>query len=361
MRRGQLWTRRSVLKSLGSGAAAVVAAGTGPLSRLVSGVAEEKARFVFLTDTHLDMKCSAANLAHIARWIVDNAEPLNIRYVAHQGDVGDRRGTGSIGEMLKASRDALQPIMDAGIPFSVAIGNHDYDVGSDTRPCEAFNDPEAFGMAFYEGQPWFGGTFEAEASEPGPDPGGTVNHYVAQEIAGHPFLFLTLELFPRDKVMDWAYHLVRERFPDHEVAVTTHAYLHREGHLCAGVGYDGFSREEGPEYSNDGEEMWERYFRKWPNLRLVSGGHFIDEPRQNYLEQTGDDGNIVHSHFWNYQNWGYRDGALFNTRREGENQAAMVKLFGVDLAGGEVHIENYLPPAGVEGEAADPAHHRAWG
>ena len=358
MKHDKRWTRRSLLKS---GVAAIAAAGVFPLTGYVGSATDDRARFLFLTDTHLDMKCSAPNLAYIARWITDNAEALNIRYVAHHGDVGDRRGTGSIGEMLKASRDALQPVMDAGIPFSVAIGNHDYDVASDTRPCEAFNDAEAFGQSFYDGQPWLGGTFEGEAAKPGADPGGTANHYMTQEIAGHPFLFLVLELFPRDKVMAWADDLVKKQFPEHEVVVTTHAYVHREGHLCTGVGYDGFSREEGPEYSNDGEEMWEKYFKTWPNLRLISGGHFIDEPRQNYLEQTGDAGNTVHSHFWNYQNWGYSDGELFNTRREGENQAAMVKMFEVCFNENEVYIENVIPPAGVEGEPADPAHHNTWG
>ncbi len=352
------WTRRSVLKST---AAALAATAGFSRAGTAEGATPERVRFVFLTDTHLDMKCSKANLSGIAHWITERARELNIRFVAHQGDVGDRRGTGSIGEMLKASREALQPVMDAGIPLSVAIGNHDYDQGSDTRPCEAFNHADAFGRAFYNGQPWFGGTFQAETADPGPDPGGTANHYLTQRIAGRRFLFLTLELFARDKVMAWADQLVKERFPDHEVIVTTHAYLHRQGHLCTGVSYDGFSREPGPEYSNDGQELWNKFFKTWPGLRLISSGHFIDEPRQNYLEQIGEAGNMVHSHFWNYQNWGYRDGRLFNTRREGEYQAAMVKMFELCLAANEVRIENRIPPAGVEGEPAVPAYHANWG
>jgi len=351
-------TRRTALKALGIGAAAAAWPLPGEASPTPSG---DAFKMVFLTDTHLDMKCSRENLAHIAQWICANAQKHNIRYVAHQGDVGDRRGSGDIAQMLKASREALQPIMDAGIPLSVAIGNHDYDLGSNTRPCAAFNDPAAFGRAFYTGQPWFGGTFEEEHPEPGADPGGTVNHYVLQEIAGRPFLFFVLELYPRDKVLAWADTLARERFPNHEIIVTTHAYLHREGHLATGVSYDGFSRTPGAEYSNDGEEMWERYFRTWPNLRLISSGHFIDEPRQNYLAQTGKHGNTVHSHFWNYQNWGYQDNALINTRREGPNQAAMLKILELDTSGNQVHIRHYLPPANTEADPAHPNHHPTWG
>jgi len=356
MNKGQQLDRRTVLKALGAGPA--VLAGLGASADEAGG---DDFTMVFITDTHVDMKCSVENLRAISDWIAENADGLNIRFVGHQGDVGDRRGSGSIGEMLTVCREALQPVLDARVPLSVAIGNHDYDSGSDSRPCTAFNDRTAFGAGFYEGQPGFGGSFEAEAVEAGRDPGGTVNHYFTLEAGGRKFLFLTLELYPRDKVMAWADGLVRNRLADHEIIVNTHAYLHRQGHLTAGVSYDGFSREDGPEYSNDGAEMWERYFQHWSNLRLVTGGHFIDEPRQAYLAQTGAHGNLVHTHFWNYQNWGYRDGELYNTRREGDFQAAMIKMFRVHPAGDAVLIENFIPPAGVEGEPADPDRHDAWG
>jgi hypothetical protein len=307
----------------------------------------------FMTDTHLDMKCSAANLRAMSEWIARQASDLNIRFVAHQGDVGDRRGSADIGEMLRQASSALQPIRDAGVPLSVAIGNHDYDSGSDTRPCHAFNRPDTFGVAQYAGTSGFGGTFEAEEGT-GPDPGGSVNHYFTQVLGERPFLFITLELFPRDKVMAWASGLVHERFSGHEVVVVTHAYINRWGDLCEGFNYDGFSREEGPEYTNDGVSMWRRYFRTWKNLRLVMSGHFIDAPRQNYLPQTGEHGNLVHSHYWNYQNWGYQNGALYNIRGGGEHQAAFIKLVCVDAGKNQVTLRNYVPSARVAGEEAYP-------
>ena len=60
------WTRRSVLKS---GAAAIAGAAAFSRPGTVPGAATERARFLFLTDTHLDMKCSQANLSSIAYWI----------------------------------------------------------------------------------------------------------------------------------------------------------------------------------------------------------------------------------------------------------------------------------------------------
>jgi hypothetical protein len=313
--------------------------------------------FAFLTDTHLDMKCSEANLAAIARWIVANKDPLRICHVGHQGDVGDRRGSGDIHAMLRMSRRALQPVADAGIPLSVAIGNHDYDASSNTRPCEAFNQPDTFGLEFYGGKPWFGGTFESGTARgrAGVDPGGTANHYFVQRVSGHPMLFLTLELFPRDKVLAWASKLVHDRFPDHDVIVTTHAFLDdKTGQRCREVTYPGFSRAPGGEYSNDGDEMWEKHLKFWKNLRLVTSGHFINGPRQAYLQQRGVHGNIAHAHFWNYQNWGIEKGELVRSVRAGPHQASMLKLFKVQLPENRVFMENLLPSVPGEGEPAHP-------
>lgn len=315
---------------------------------------------VLMTDTHADMACSFENLNKMSQWIVENEERLNIMYVAHQGDIADGRGSGDIGEMLRESREALQPIVNSGIPFSAAIGNHDYDVASHSRSCLEFNHPEAFGGEFYQGSPHFGGTFEEESNDPGLDPGGTVNHYFTRRIGGQDLLFLCLELYPRDKVMEWCDSLVHNKFPDHQVMVITHSYLNRDGKLqSGGPSYVAFSSEVGsPEYSNGGGKMWGRYFRHWKNLIFISNGHFIGGLRQNYLQQKGANGNVVHSHFWNYQGWGYANGELYVPGPGGgENQAAMLKIIHFRPNANEIYIENYMPPINIEADPANPDLH----
>lgn len=320
-----------------------------------AGSSPDEFTLVLMTDTHLDMKCSAEDLEQVSRWIVDHAEELNIRYVAHLGDVGDVRGSGDLPEMLRAARAALQPILDAGIPLSVAGGNHDYREGdASPRSADAFNAADTFGPELYAGRPWFGGTFEQETGDAGPDPGGAMNHYLILDISDLPFLFLTLEYYPRDKVMVWADRLVRERYPDRHVVVCTHSYLTQHGALSESrFG----SAEPGPERSNSGAEMWERYLKNWSNLRFVFNGHFIDTPRQSYLRQTGAHGNVVHAHFFNYQNWGYDGGKLRNMRSGGPHQAATIRLVTIQPGGNAVRMRNFLPPAGVEPEPAAPAAH----
>ncbi len=314
----------------------------------------EEFTFVFLTDTHLDYKCTQENLRKIADWIVENQEGLNIKYVAHQGDIADRRGTGNINQMMQASREALQPVMDADIPISIAIGNHDYDMTS-LRSTNAFNRNTAFGIEFYEGRTWFGGTFEIEADDPGKYPGGTANHYLIQEIEGRPFLFLTLEYRARDKVMEWADDLVTNRYPDHDVLINTHDFLTRAGNLSTGRYV---TEPPGPDYSNNAAELWEKYLSNWENLRIIISGHYIDDPRQAYISLQGIHGNLVHVHFWNYQNWAFTShGYMYNTRTGGDNQAAMIKMFKINLDDNMVNIQNYLPTIGITGDPARPSFH----
>jgi|GEM_PF-2520626 len=315
--------------------------------------ADESFSLVFLTDTHVDMKCSELSLQTIAQWVVSHAEPLNIRYVGHLGDVGDERGSGTLVEMLQKARAAFQIVADAGIPVSLCIGNHDYQPVEETdlRSADAFNRNDTFGPEFYSGRTWFGGTFEEEAATPGPYPGGTINNYIALNVYNRPYLFLALEYYPRDKVLDWADNLARNRFPDHNVVVLTHAYLNEYGVLSTS---SYAQAPPGPEFSNSGASMWNRYFKYWPNLRIVLNGHFINEPRQTYLKQEAMDGHAVHSHFFNYQNWGYKSGALYYVTSHGLHQAATIRIFTIYPISNKVVVKSYTPTALGEIEPALP-------
>ncbi len=361
-------TRRSFLgRSLGAGAALGLASARGGSPSAEAGwlntalSPEEGFTIVGIPDVHVDFMCTGERLATVSEWIVARAQHLNIRYVAQLGDAGDRRGSGSHGEMLATSRRGFEPIVRAGIPLSVCIGNHDYDRASNARINNEWNREEAFGMSLYQNAPGFGGTFESESDDPGPDPGGTVNHYFTFEAAGVKMLMLCLELGPREKVMKWADHLVRNRFPDHSVMAFTHSYLDTDSLLVDESKrgnpkrYAHFSTEEGPEYTHDGKDMWERYLRHWPNLRMVHSGHSISGPRQAWLDQSGENGNKVAGLYYNWQEWGYD--AEKKEMIHGlsvEHGASMIRLFQIRPAAKSVHIANFLPSAGVEADPSFP-------
>ncbi len=359
-------TRRSFLgRSLGAAAAAslggslIARAGTDWLDATLPP--DRGFTIVGIPDLHLDFMCSEENLNTISEWIVARAQRLNIRFVAQLGDAGDRRGSGSLADRLAACRRGFAPLANAGIPISVCMGNHDYDRPSSLRANSAWTAAAAFGMPFYQNARGFGGTFESETSDHGPDPGGTANHYFTLQAAGEQVLLLNLELGPREKVMKWADHLVRERFPNHSVIVFTHSYLHTNGALVTEgtaynpKGYSGFSTEDGPEYTHDGKDLWERYLRHWPNLRIVHSGHAIAGPRQASLEQKGENGNPVSGLFYNWQEWGYDADKQEMVRGiPVDHGAAMIRLFHIRPAENTVHVGNFLPSAGVEAEASIP-------
>jgi hypothetical protein len=328
---------------------------------------EKSFSFVVIPDVHVDFLCKGEHLRTMSKWIVDQRARCNIQFVAQLGDAGDRRGAGDINSMQKLARDSMQPILDAGLPLTVCIGNHDYDFPSNRRANKSWNAPGAFGLEFYQSLPGFGSTFEQEAESPGIDPGGTASHYMTLSIAGRDYLLLTLELGARRKVMHWADALVRERYPNHELMVFTHSYLHTDGkRVGRGTkfnpkGYAGFSTDPGPEYTLDGEEQWQEYFRRWPRLRMIHSGHAISGPRQALQISSGDAGNRVTEWFCNWQEWGYdpaRNAMVHSLNAP--HVATMLRLYNVDLQRGEVRLWNYMPTAGVVGEEAVPSK-TVWG
>jgi DNA repair exonuclease SbcCD nuclease subunit len=268
--------------------------------------------------------------------------------------VGDHRGSVSLEEMLIKSRRALQPVIDCRIPVSVAIGNHDYDDVFSERSSTAYNLENTFGFTFYQDLPGFGGAFTQEGDDSGAGIEGAENHYYSLRMEGENFLFLTLEYYPRDVVLEWANNLVKNHFPDHHVIVITHAYIDEFGKLSS----DQSDRKDSGEADmNNGEDMWNECFKHWKNLRLVFSGHFIDYPRQSHLQRVGVHGNVVNSHFFNYQNWGYENGKLVNKRRGLRYQASVIRLVTVDMDDNSVHIKNFLPQKNMEVEASDPELH----
>jgi len=316
--------------------------------------------FVTIPDVHVDFMCSKQNLSAMAKWIVEHVGERNIRFVCQLGDIGDRRGSGPILEMLQQAREAMAPLVEADIPLTVCVGNHDYDDQQKSRSLEHWSRADTFGPDLYRGRPWFGGTFEDHAQQPGLHPGGAANHYMRLELPGARLLLLNLEFGPRDKVMQWAEDLVSRQYPDHDVIVFTHSYLHTSGERVtkdtrwSPKGYGAVSTEAGPEYTNDGQDLWERYFRRWPKLRMVHSGHAIWDPRQARLISEGDHGNPVTQLFNNWQSYGFDpdEGKLV---RGQPYQATMLRIFSVNPRANTVTVENLMPVIDKEGEAPIPA------
>lgn len=221
-----------------------------------------------------------------AQWIADNAKDLNVQMILHLGDVVND-GADDEGQFRIAAK-AFEKFDQAGIPFLVTPGNHDYDNQLKTdRSLTMFN--RYFGTHRYENSPWFKGSYEKGKIE---------NSYAALDIEGEPYLFLTLEFGARDEVLAWADGIL-EAHSSHKAIIITHAYMYQHGERTKPGDNHNPKLYKGAAGANDGEDMWQKSFRKHGNLIAVFSGHH-DRELVSYRTDFGDRGNPV---FQSFQNW----------------------------------------------------------
>jgi hypothetical protein len=242
---------------------------------------------IALPDTQVYSKKFPEIFRAQTEWIKANKDALNIACVVHEGDI-----TGGSSDAEWQAADAAMRVLDGVVPYCLAMGNHDYG-GPKPRNAAAFN--KYFGPDRFQDQPWYGGHFEK----------GNENAWYTFRAAGMDFLVLCLEFGPRDKVLEWAGKIVAEH-KDRRVIVVTHCYAYSDD-TRVGKG-DKWNPHDYGWPCNDGDELWEKFGRKHPNIFLVLSGHILNDGAGR-LTSVGDNGNRVHELLANYQTKG-RSGLL---------------------------------------------------
>src|SRR5438067_4242560 len=95
--------------------------------------------FVLLPDTQNEAQFFPSVLSSETKWIVNNRAQLNIQAVLGLGDIVNDGGST---EQQSNADAAIRQLDTAGIPYLLAIGNHDYDGGEDgvlARAVTGFN------------------------------------------------------------------------------------------------------------------------------------------------------------------------------------------------------------------------------
>ncbi len=207
------------------------------------GVTDYAYSFALVGDTQILAKYYGDKLTAMYDWIVGNVEEKKIKFVFGLGDITD---TNTNGEWKRAEREILK--MEGVVPYSIIRGNHD-------RPESMFNKYfpyEKYGKNVL-------GSYDNTMC----------NTYQEFSVGSIKYLVVNLDFGPSDNVLEWANKIV-EKYPEHNVIVTTHIYLAPDG-TTVDAGESGSA----PAYGgiNTGDQMWEKFISKHENIVLVLCGH----------------------------------------------------------------------------------------
>ena len=217
--------------------------------------------FAVIGDTQIVAKKYPDEFHKIYDYILDNLEEKNIQFVLGLGDITD---ADSYDEWELAKENIFR--LDGKVPYSLVRGNHDSKAN--------FNG--AFPYSKYESV--LSGSFD----------GTMLNTWQELTLGEVDYIIFTLDYGASNAVLNWAGEIIKAH-PKHNVIITTHAYLYRDGttldqgDVCPPATTGG---------SNNGDHMWDKLIRKHENIVLVISGH---DPCDKIVmaQDKGDGGNTV--------------------------------------------------------------------
>ena len=286
---------------------------------------KEKSSFtlVILPDTQTYIEEYPEIFNSQTSWIAKNAK--DFAFVLHQGDITDDNND----QQWKIVADGFS-LMDGKVPYTFVPGNHDTGEGGHTmdRNTDLMN--KFLPYSKYSKQRSFGGAFI---------PGEMANTWHTFKAGGYNWLILSLEFGPRDKVLDWAASII-EKHSKHKIIINTHAYLYsdntrmgqKKDHKWRPQEY-GVGKNVGPDAVNDGDQMWEKLIKKYPNIMFVFCGHVCNDGTGTLVSE-GVHGNKVYQMLANYQ------GGVEGTEKGGNGFLRLIKI---DPENSRISVKTYSP------------------
>ncbi len=222
----------------------------------------------FIGDTQVVADRYPDKFHYIYDYLLDNAKETNLQFVCGLGDITDK-DTDAEWTLAKEQIHRL----DGVVPYSIVRGNHDTIQQYDK---------------YFPASDFVGVTFESYDNT-------MKNTWQTLTVGEVKYLIMGLDYGPSDDVLAWAEDAILQH-PDHNVIITTHCYLYRDGTtLDAGDACPPTvqgSVTNGTGGYNNGDHMWEKLVKKHNNIMLVVSGH--DTSSQIITAQTkGDQGNTV--------------------------------------------------------------------
>lgn len=236
-----------------------------------SAVESDEFTIVWLTDTQSIAYHRFGNAAEtMGKWIADNAEESNTRYVVHTGDLVDNGAS----ERQWKNYDELFDQFKDRLPFISAAGNHDV---KENGYLEYLARPEIQSIpadnAYGQGKASFA-TFEA---------------------SGEQFIIVAIGYGIEMEAASWAKEVLQQH-SDYTAILILHDYLKNDGEL-----------------SRTGRAVFSEIVTPNDNIRLVLCGH----ARGTSFRTDEIDGRTVTAMMYNYQDYSDNCGQIrtliFNT------------------------------------------------
>ena len=229
--------------------------------------------FAVLPDTQYYSESFPNTYVSQTTWIVEQRKKRNIAAVLHLGDMTNNNSP----DQWKNAQAGMKVLSDAGMPYCIIPGNHDYSKGGSCRDRTSLMS-EYFPVKEHASRPHWGGNYDRE-------PDLMENNYQLVQANGRKFLLLGLEFGPRNDVIRWANRVVAKH-KDREVILLTHAYIYhddtrynwkkdadRQTWNPHSYPYAGPLKDD----INDGEQLWEKLVSKHENFILTLNGHVIGD------------------------------------------------------------------------------------
>lgn len=280
-------------------------------------------RLIVLPDTQTYVKDYPSILQAQTAWIANNAD--SISFVIHVGDITNANST----SQWPIATNALF-MMDGNVPYTFAPGNHDIGTNgsSDTRNTTMLN--QYLPYIKYSLMPDFGGIFEEGKMD------NSWHKFSTND--GYNFLIISLEFAPRNSVLQWAGDVIKEH-PNYNVIINTHAYLYSDdkriseiyGHKWTPSTYGLYTESEGD--ANNGEQMWDKLVKLYPNIFMVVCGHVLNDGVGTLISE-GVSGNKVYQMLANYQY------GVTNTVNGGDG---FLRVLDINTNSNTLNVQSYSP------------------
>ncbi len=207
--------------------------------------------FAWMSDTQLYSRAHPEIFSAMTGWLAANAQPMNIKFLVHTGDLVHVCESGE--EWQNAN--AAMSLLDGHLRYSIVPGNHDL---------AKIGDPTATFLRYYGGSRW-GSSSRMQWFE-----GGIGNMQII-DTGNREYLFLSLGYNPSAQAIQWANDRLAEH-PELIAILSTHNYMRSNGEL-----------------SDTGRQLYDQIVVKNPNVRLVLCGHNHEaQSRASFLDDNGD-------------------------------------------------------------------------